>query len=111
MNGCISLGEWREDIVDSALADVHQHVRIREALDGPNLLSPCLDRSITVGRFATIVIFKDFLVCHGCNAIIVKLKPSGFSIGLNQSEIVSAVQIARVDEDAVQVVEVRFRSV
>lgn len=93
VNRCISLGEWCEDFVDSALADVHQHVRIREALDGPELLIPRLDRGIPIGRFATIVIFEDLLVCYGCDAIIVILEPSGLSIGLDKSEVVSAVQI------------------
>jgi hypothetical protein len=73
-----------------------------------SLLVPRLDRGIPVGRFATIVIFEDLLVCHGRNAIIVKLEPSSLSIGLDKSKVVSAVQIARVDEDAVQAVEVRF---
>jgi len=108
VSGCISLGEWCKDIVNSAFADVHQHVRIREALDGPELLIPRLNRGIPVGRFATIVIFMDLLVRHGCNTIIIKLEPSSLSIGLDKSKVVSAVQIARVDEDAMQAVKVRF---
>jgi len=97
VNRCISLGEWRKYIVNSAFADVHQHVRICEALDGPELLIPRLDRGIPVGGFATIVIFMDLLVRHWRNAIIVKLEPSSLSIGLDKSKVVSAVQITRVD--------------
>ena len=108
MSRCISLGEWCEDIVNSALADVHQHVRIREALDGSELLIPRLDRGIPVGRFATIVIFKDLLVRHGSNAIIIILEPFSLPIRLDKSKVVSAMQIARVNEDAMQAVEVRF---
>lgn len=108
MNGCIGLGEWCKDIVNSGFANVHQHVRIREALDGPQLLIPRLNRGIPVGRFATIVIFKDLLVRHGRNTIIVILEPFSLSIGFDKSKVVSAVQIARVDEDAMQAVEVRF---
>jgi hypothetical protein len=91
VNGGISLGEWREDFVDSALADVHQHVRIREALDSPDLLILCLDGGISISRFATIVIFVDLLVRYGRDTIIVKLEPSSFSIGLDKSKIVPAV--------------------
>ena len=104
VNRCISLGEWCKDVVNSAFTDIDQHVRIREALDGPELLIPRLNRGIPISRFATIVIFKDLLVRHGRNTIIVILEPFSLSIGFDKSKVMSAVQIARVNEDTMQAV-------
>jgi hypothetical protein len=101
VNGHISLSKRREDLVDSVVADVHQHVCIGGEHDSIDPLIPGLVRDMHVDRFTAIVVFEGSLVRHRCNTIIMKLEPSSLSIGLDNSKVISIVQITRMDQDSV----------
>jgi hypothetical protein len=91
VNGCISHGKRREDLVGSVDADIHQHVCIGGAHDSLHLLIPRLVRDIHFDWITTIIIFEDPLVRDRHDMIIVKLEPSSHSIGLDNSKMVSIV--------------------
>jgi hypothetical protein len=89
VDGCISLGKRREDLVGSVVADIHQHVCIGGAHDSLHLLILRLARDIHFDWITTIIIFEDPLVRHRHDMIIAKLEPSSLPIGLDNSKIVS----------------------
>jgi hypothetical protein len=60
----------------------------------------------SIEHFSTIVVLEDLLVGDGCHTVVVKLEPPAVGLGLDKRKVVTAVQIARMDEDAVEVVDV-----
>ena len=103
MRRSIFLGERRQDFINSCVADVHQHVGVREPLHCPNLVPLCL-RDNTVQRLSTIVLLQNFPVCHRCHPIVVEFEPPGFPIWFDKSEVVSTVEVTGVHEHTVKLV-------
>lgn len=104
MRGCVLLGEGWQHLIDLALADINQHVRIREPLHRPCLISLKSGHN-AVQCLATIVLFQYFTVSHRRHPIVVELEPSSLVIRLDESEVVTAVEITRVDEYTMKLVD------
>ncbi len=98
------LGRHRlEHLVDVAFANVDEHVGVGEALHGAHGRTGAdLCCGMAVGDFAAEVVFEHLLLGDGRDAVVVELEPVAISLGLEQGKVVTAVQVARVDEDAVQ---------
>ena len=111
MGGRVLLPERRQDLVVQALANVHQHVRVRKALQGAHLSALTLLLLLLRGRydrserFAAVVLFQDLLVRHGRHTVVVELEPTLFRVRLDEGKVMSAVEIARVYEHAVELVD------
>lgn len=92
-----------ENVVDRALTDVYQHVCVCESLHGTDLV-PLHRRYHTVVHLTAEVFFEDLPISDGCYAVVVELEPPCLAIRLDQGEVVSAMEVARVHEHAVQLV-------
>ena len=99
----VLLPERRQDLVVQALADVHQHVRVREPLHGAHLSALTLllllllrGRDDRAEGLAAVVLLEHFLVRHGCHAIIVELEPPLLRVGLDERKVVATVEVAGV---------------
>lgn len=103
MRRCIFFLERCQYLVDRNLANVHQHVSVRETLHGANLIA--LQRLWNaVQRFATIVLLQHFAISHRSHTIIVELEPSRVAIWLYQSKVVSTIHVTGMDQDTMQLV-------
>jgi len=103
MRRCILVLERCQYLVDRNLADVHQHVSVREAFHGANLIA--LQRLWNaVQRFATIVLLQHFAISYRSHTIIVELEPSRVAIWLYQSKVVSTIHVTGMHQDAMQLV-------
>lgn len=106
-----------EDFVHAGLADVDEHVRVREPLHG------ALDRGLGAGlrvrgldrvtvrserSLTTKVVLEDFAVRDRHDAIVVEAEPTTVRRRLDQDKVVAAVHVSRVHEHAVQPVLVRL---
>lgn len=94
----VLLGERSEDIIDCRITNVNQRARVGEALHRSNLIALLNARERADG-FAAIVFLKNFLVCDWCDAVIIVLKPSRIAVRLDECEVLSAMEISRVDKD------------
>jgi hypothetical protein len=101
----VGLRKRRQDSRQLGLLDVYQHVGVGKLFQTPRLLSLMLGHQ-TIDRVATIIVLEDLFVRHWCHAIIVELEPPSVLLGLDERKVVPAVQVARVDEDTVQVIPV-----
>lgn len=97
---------WRQDLINRTLANVHEHVRVREALHRAHLVS-LHGWYEAIEGLAAVVLFQNLTVGHGSHAIVVELEPPCLAIGLDQSEIVATVEVSRVDEDTMELVNPR----
>lgn len=106
-----------EDVGDARLADVHEHVRVREPLH--RALHRRLRARLRVRRrdrvpvrreraLAAKVVLEHFAVRDGDDAVVVEAQPATIRRRLDQDKVVTAVHVARVDQDAVQSVLVRL---
>lgn len=103
MRRCILFLERCQYLVDRHLADVYQHVSVREALHGANLVA--LQRLWNaVQRFAAKILLQHLAISHRSHTIIVKLEPSGVAIWFYQRKVVSAVHVTGMHQDAMQLV-------
>jgi hypothetical protein len=64
-----------------------------------------------VEHIPAIVVLEDLLVCHRRHSVVVKLEPPAVLLRLDERKVVSAVEVARVHENAMQLVVVRDRTV
>lgn len=108
-----------------ALADVHEHVGVREPLHRTlerRLSSRLLwllgrDRRITSSvrvreqRFPAKVVLEHLTFRDGYDSIVVEPEPTPVGRGLDQDKVVTAVHVSRVHENSVQFVVERFRSI
>ena len=100
---CIFFLERCQYLVDRCLADVYQHVSVREALHSADLIA--LQRLWNaVQGFATIVLLQHFTISHRSHTIVVKLEPSRVAIWLNQSKVVPAIHVTRMHQNAMELV-------
>ena len=99
-----------QHLIDRALAHVHQHVCVSEALYRAHLVA-LHRRYEAVDRLSSIILFEHLAIRNGRDAIIVELEPAGLTIGLDQREVVATVQVPRVNKDTVQSVYPRLRPV
>lgn len=103
MRRCILFFERCQYFVDRSLADVYQHVSVREALHGAHLIA--LQRLWNaIQRFTTIVLLQHFAVGHRSHTIVVELEPSRVAIWFNQSKVVTAIHVTGMHQDAMQFV-------
>ena len=105
MGRSVFLGKWYQNLVNGALANIHQHVCVGESLDGPSLVSLVRWKYIAVQWLATIVLLQDLFVGNGGDAIIIELEPPSIPIWLDKRKVVATMQITRVNEDAMQFVD------
>ena len=110
-----------EDLADSGRAHVHEHVGVREALHGA--LDRRLDARLDVcgGRDDVVaavrrreraltaeVVLEHLAVGDGHDTVVVEPQPAAVGLRLDEDEVVAAVHVARVDEDAMELVQVRL---
>jgi hypothetical protein len=57
----------------------------------------------TVEHISTVVVLQDLLVGDRGNTIVIELEPSSVFLGFDQGEVVSTVEITRVDQDTMLV--------
>lgn len=112
----VRLAEGEEHLVEIALADVDEHVRIGEALGRASGVAGGVGVRVggRVGQardLAAVVVLEDLLVRDGRDSVIVVLEPLAVLLGFDESEVVAAVEVAGVDEDAVEFVDIRAGSV
>jgi hypothetical protein len=112
--------DGRKDLVDAACANVDQHVRVGESLHRAlhlrlgGGLSVRLLSWVTVRRDGTLaaeVVLEDFAIRDGDDAVIVEAEPASVGRRLDENEVVTAVNVTGMDEDAMQLVEVRFGAI
>lgn len=103
----IFLGEWRQDLVDCRVTDVHQHIGVRKPLHRPDLIPLCLWNN-TIQWLSAVVFLQNLPIRYRCNPIVIEFEPSGFPVWFNERKIVPTVEVTRVYEDAVEVVFPRF---
>lgn len=104
-----------EDGSGFALANVNEHVSVREALERAGL-----ERGLGRGRvllpireqaLAAEVVLEHLGVRDGHDAVVVEPEPASVDRGLDVHKVVPAVHVARVHEHAVQLVIVRLGTV
>lgn len=93
-----------KNVVDAGFAHIYQHVCVGKSLHSPNLIA-LHGRRDSIERLATIVLFENLAVSYRCYPVIIKLQPACLAIWLDESKVVSAVQIPRVHKNTVQLVD------
>jgi hypothetical protein len=58
-----------------------------------------------IENFSPIVLLKDLTVSHRCDSVVIKFEPSTGSIRFDASEVMTAVEIPRVNEHTMQLVD------
>jgi hypothetical protein len=99
----IIVAEWSQDFINRRLADVDQHVGVREPLHCSDLIPLCL-RHNSVEWLSAIILLQDLAVRHACHPVIIKLEPRGSPIWFDESEVVSTMKVTGVNEDTVELV-------
>ena len=107
MRRSIVLDEWRQDLVDPRLVDVHQHVGVREPLHRPDLIPLCL-WNYAIQGLPAVVFLQDLPIRYRRDPVVIEFEPAGFPIGLNERKVVPTMEVTRVYEDAVELVFPRF---
>lgn len=95
---------WCKDFVDRTLTDVHQHVCVRETLHRTNLSALHRWDRAAVHDLATIVLFENFPISDGGDAVVVELQPPCLAVRLDESKVMAAVEITGVHEHTVQLI-------
>jgi hypothetical protein len=93
-----------QNVIHSLVPNVNQHVRVGEALHRPGLLS-LVGSNQTVVHVTTIVVLGDLLVGDRDDPIVIVLEPPSVLLGLDQGEVMASVQIPRMHEHTVQLVD------
>lgn len=99
-----------QDLVDSALTDVHKHVSVCKTLHRAHLV-PLHGGNKTIEGFTAVILFQDLPISYWRNTIVVEFEPPCLAIGLDQSEVVTTMEVTRVNEDTVQLVDPGWRLV
>jgi len=104
----IVLGERLEDVVDRTLPDVDEHVGVGEPLGRSSRVVVVVPRLVSSwGRkLSSVVVLENLLVGNRSDSVVVVLEPLSILLGLDESEIVTAVEISSVNEDSVKLVDV-----
>lgn len=68
-------------------------------------------RAVRSETLATKVVLEDLAIGNRDDAIVVEAEPATLGGGLDVDKVVAAVDVARVDEDAVELVVVALRAV
>lgn len=102
-----------EDLRDLGLANVDEHVSVREPLHRAleRRLRRRMCRAVRSETLATKVVLEDLAIGNRDDAIVVEAEPATLGGGLDVDKVVAAVDVARVDEDAVELVVVALRAV
>jgi hypothetical protein len=58
-------------------------------------------RRNAIENFSPVILFENLAVGHRCDSVIVKLEPPGGSIRFDASEVVTPMEIPRVNEHTV----------
>lgn len=91
-------------MIEFGFANVDEHVSVGEFFKCASL-SPLLRRDQAVEHVASKVVLGDLLVRDRSDAIIIEFEPS-FVLGrLNEGKVMASVQVARVYEHAVELVD------
>lgn len=107
MDRSILLSKWCQHLVDTRLADVYQHVRVREPFHRSDLI-PLQRLRNAVQRLTTVVLLKHLPVCDRRDAVIVELQPAGLAVRLDKCKVMTAMEVAGVHEHAVKLVHPRL---
>lgn len=99
-----------QDLVNGSLTNINQHVRVRESLHRPDLITLHW-RCQSIQWLATIVLLEDFTISDWGHAIIVKLQPPCFAVRLDECEVMATMKITGMHQHAVQLVHPWVRSV
>jgi len=97
----ILLGDRGQDFVNCRLADVYQHAGVREPPCCLNL-DPLFLRDDTTQRLSTIVFPQHLPVRYRRHSLVIEFEPPAMPIRFDESEIMSAVEIAGVCDDTVK---------
>ena len=89
-----------QNVVDSLITYIDQHVGICESLHRSRLL-PLVGSDKAVVQIATVIVLCDLLVSDRYDPIVIVLEPPAVLLGLDQSKVVTTVQITRMDEHSV----------
>lgn len=99
----------RKNLGNPRRTNINEHVRIGEPLDSTlerrfraRMNSP-VDQS-----FSAVILFEDFSIGDGDYSIVVEAEPSSIGSWLDENEVVTAVDVSRVNENSVKLVEMRF---
>ena len=103
VRGSILFGKWCQDLIDRHLADVHQHIGVREPFHGLGDRLLCL-RHETIQRIPAIIFLQHRVVHYRRNPVIVKFEPPGFQIWPDESKVAAALIVTGVNEDTVKFV-------
>ena len=103
MRGSIIISERCQDVIDRCVTDVHQHVGVCKPLHRPNLIPLCLGDN-AIQRLSTVVLLQNLPIRHRCHTIVVEFKPPGLPIRLDESKVVSTVEVTGVYEYTVKLV-------
>lgn len=96
--------ERLQHVVDLALLDVHQHIRIRKLLDVPVVRLSSSRREPIDRRIIPIIVLQHLLVRHRDDPVIIVLEPPPLLLRLDQGKVMPSVQVSGVDEDTVELV-------
>jgi hypothetical protein len=103
MTRSVSLGERLEHLLGRALPDVDEHVGVGEALRRPRRIPREVGRR-RADDLASVVVLEDLLVGDRRDAVVVVLEPLSVLLRLDEGKVVTAVEVAGMDEDTVELV-------
>ena len=106
----INFSERRKYRIHLGLPDIDQHVGVGELLQR-TCLCPLVRRNQAIKYVATVVVLEHLFIRHRRYPIIVEFEPPAILLRLDQSKVMTAVQITRVHEDAVKLVDARLRPI
>ena len=93
MRRSVFFSKWSKYVINLRLSDVHQHVCIREAFHGTNLiaLSEC---RYSVKGFTAVVLLQNFTVGYWCDSIVIVFEPACFAVWFDKSKVVATMEVA-----------------
>lgn len=91
-------GDVSEDLGQTRLAHINQHVCVAEALHGAGVGA---ETSIVVD-FASKIVFVDFVIHGRGDSVVVELVPLAVWLGLEESKVMAAVEVSAMDQDTAE---------